>query len=374
MKEKIRKMKRIIGYTESEKRFLLFMPEYVMGGAETQFRYLIDFAERIGWKLDVIIEHRFYRKDNLLETDAARMKNVKFYELDGCGNEQERIIQQTIHHILKNILKVKYSACLIQYVPDIVLAPILRSFGIRVIYSERVDAANIIRDQYLIRCLRYCNRILTNSHHAKVELERVTGRKVGLIRNGKPVVQQLSKKENRDIQMALVPARIVSHKNQMLLLRYLKEYPNFTGKIVFAGVVEEKEYQRKLTRFINKNHLENRMEFLGYIDNMQEEYERADIVILPSLAEGTPNVVLEAYAYGRPVIVSDIMAEREIVTDPHLRFKTNDPEDVDKCIRYIQNLSEESYDKMIEKNREFVLKNYNIERMVRQFHKVLTEG
>ena len=46
-----------------EKRMLLFMPEYVMGGAETQFRYLIQYVERMGLKMDVVIEHCFKNND-----------------------------------------------------------------------------------------------------------------------------------------------------------------------------------------------------------------------------------------------------------------------------------------------------------------------
>lgn len=41
----------------------------------------------------------------------------------------------------------------------------------------------------------------------------------------------------------------------------------------------------------------------------------------PSRVEGTPNVVMEAYAYGSPVIVSDIEAERDIVRNLNLRFQ-----------------------------------------------------
>lgn len=46
------------GRFKQEKRFLLFMPDYALGGAETQFRYLIDYAEKNAWKLDVIVGHR----------------------------------------------------------------------------------------------------------------------------------------------------------------------------------------------------------------------------------------------------------------------------------------------------------------------------
>lgn len=355
-----------------EKRFLLFMPEYVMGGAETQFRYLIEYAEQNRWKLDVVIEHRFKPEDSILHYDAAKMKNVRFYEIAGCGNDADRIIRYAVCHVLKNSLKVKYQSCLIQHAPDIVLAPVLRSFGIHVIYSERGAAEDVIKNSSWGKCLRYCNKITANSEYAQKKLEEFTETKVGLIRNGKPIVRQLPMRENREICRILVPARIVPIKNQMLMLRYLKEYPEYTGKVIFAGEVEDKIYQRKLSGFVNRNNLSDRVQFIGYVENMLEEYEKADLVVLPSWAEGTPNVVLEAYAYGRPVIVSDIEAAKEIVTDSHFRFKPNKPEDVNRCIEYFRSLSAEEYREMIEKKRRFVIRNYSVEKMVRQFYKLLT--
>jgi glycosyltransferase involved in cell wall biosynthesis len=52
----------------------------------------------------------------------------------------------------------------------------------------------------------------------------------------------------------------------------------------------------------------------GYRDDLWALLKSADVFVLPSLAEGQPNVVLEAMAAGCPVAVSDIDAHREIVT------------------------------------------------------------
>ena len=41
------------------------MREYVLGGAETQFRYLIDYAEQHKWKMDVVIVHDSKKNDEM---------------------------------------------------------------------------------------------------------------------------------------------------------------------------------------------------------------------------------------------------------------------------------------------------------------------
>ena len=52
---------------------------------------------------------------------------------------------------------------------------------------------------------------------------------------------------------------------------------------------------------------------LGHIDDMQTLFQRIDIVVLPSYKEGTPRVLLEAGASGKPLIATDIAGCRGVV-------------------------------------------------------------
>ncbi len=354
-----------------EERFLLLTPEYIWGGAETQFRYLIVYAEKHKKKLDVIIEHRFKEEDPNLKKDAERMKTVRFFELDEYEAYSEKFVKDTIVHILKNIFKVKYKACLIHYTPDLAVAPFLRLLGIKVIYSERNDASVLENDSYYRRCLKFCKGITANSQYAQKALEELTGRKVIFIRNGKPVLESLEMKEHREIQNILVPCRVFPVKNQMMVLQFLRENKSFTGKVIFAGRIEDKAYFRKLLRFIETNHLQNRAEFVGQVADMKELYQATDLVVLPSLLEGTPNVVLEAYLYHRPVIVSESKTVKGVVRDPRMRFPLRGTQGIDKCMNYIQSLSDEEYRLMLKKNREYVLGKYNVEKMTESYFRLL---
>ena len=94
------------------------MLEYVLGGAETQFRYLIDYAEQHKWKMDVVIVHDSKKNDDMLIETKANMKTVRFIELNGDR-------YGVLLHVIKNIFYVKYNSCLLYYPPDIVLAPFI---------------------------------------------------------------------------------------------------------------------------------------------------------------------------------------------------------------------------------------------------------
>lgn len=355
-----------------EKRFLLLMREYVLGGAETQFRYLLEYAERKKWKFDVLIEHDLNKDDELLGKDISRMNYVRFYELAG-GRECGKLYRAIMIHVLRRSIRTKYAACLIYHPDDLAFVSFMRIMGIKVVYSERVDASAVAGSPNYQKDLKFCRFIMANSKYAQEVLQRVTGRKAGLIRNGKPIVPQFPLKEERQIHRILVPARIAPPKNQMLPLHFLKKCGDFDGKVVFAGLVEDRAYYGKLKQFIRKNGLEGKIEFLGFMKEMSEEYRKADLVLLPSFAEGTPNVVLEAYAYGRPVIVSDIEVERDIVPNPALRFGVKNPEGIADCIKYVEELSDDSYRQLIEENRKVVMRDYRIKKMANSFYMILSK-
>ena len=222
--------------------------------------------------------------------------------------------------------------------------------------------------------MRFCNQVTSNSKYAKKELEKITGKRVKYIKNGKPTVNRYQIKDNTNILRVLVPGRIKPHKNQMMLLHFMRDYPDFNGNIVFAGVIEDHQYYMKMKNYIIRWELQERIEFLGYIDDMSEQYKMADLVVLPSYAEGTPNVVLEAYAYGRPVIVSDIEPEKDIVRNSNLRFALKSTKAINDCINYIKNLSVNDYAVLLNMNRKFVIDNYNIENMVEEYYNILSFG
>jgi len=61
--------------------------------------------------------------------------------------------------------------------------------------------------------------------------------------------------------------------------------------------------------------LGRRLEFLGYVADMRSFYAACDVFVLPSRSEGCPNVVLEALAAKRALVVSDAAGTREIIRD-----------------------------------------------------------
>jgi glycosyltransferase involved in cell wall biosynthesis len=64
----------------------------------------------------------------------------------------------------------------------------------------------------------------------------------------------------------------------------------------------------------------DRIHFAGVRDDMNDVYAAADLVVLPSSREGMPNVVLEAMACERPVLLTPFEGQSDAIGRPGIEF------------------------------------------------------
>lgn len=55
------------------------------------------------------------------------------------------------------------------------------------------------------------------------------------------------------------------------------------------------------------------IDYLGHVENVEPLLELAALVVLPSYREGTPRILLEAAAMGKPMVATDVPGCREVV-------------------------------------------------------------
>ncbi|MBU0984235.1 MAG: glycosyltransferase family 4 protein [candidate division Zixibacteria bacterium] len=75
---------------------------------------------------------------------------------------------------------------------------------------------------------------------------------------------------------------------------------------VVGGASQEQAYFESVLALVEQKHLRNMVTFHGFADRekLMSLYRSADVLIVPSLSEGCPLVVPEAFCYGLPVIAS----------------------------------------------------------------------
>lgn len=122
-------------------------------------------------------------------------------------------------------------------------------------------------------------------------------------------------------------SRIDPQKDQMVLLdafeRYAKE--NLWAYLLMCGPETVPEYAQRLQQRIEASPFRDRIRHLAPLDSAKEEHAATfaalDVFVLPSRHEPFGIVVLEAWAAGKPVIVSGAGGLDQLVTDNQDGFK-----------------------------------------------------
>lgn len=140
--------------------------------------------------------------------------------------------------------------------------------------------------------------------------------KVSIIPNGIniPEFSSIRREEKKQPQIALM-GRVVSIKDIKTFIEaanlVLRKIPD-ARFLIIGPTDEEEDYYEECRTLVESLHLENSVIFTGRLE-VKECYRSIDIIVLTSLSEAQPYVVLEANSIGIPVVATDVGSCRELL-------------------------------------------------------------
>lgn len=176
--------------------------------------------------------------------------------------------------------------------------------------------------------LMQADRIIAVSNAVADHAKTLNGSsdKITVIQNGVDIDKFTPNPENqgRSDPSILFVGRLVKNKGPDIFLQALPDlfaqHHRVAARIVGQGPMKDilQEQAKELG-------IENRVEFLGYVENMPETMKSADIFCRPSLSEGMPLTLLEAMSCGLPPVVSSVAGVPEVVTHGETGFLVDEP-------------------------------------------------
>ena len=284
------------------------------GGAEKQLVFMLRAIKRAGIEARVLCltEGEFHE---------AEIKSLGV-EVEYIGGNQNRIIRlcKIIQNIRKQPADIIHSSHFYTNIYAALAGKILKLPSIGAIRSnlkselavhKSLGAFQISLPDFLIvnSELGRCAALEYGISPEKIEFVRNVveaesgGRKIPVRQKNKVgflFVGRLSKEKRPDRFLRLADALV-------------RKYPELPLNFQIAGDgVMRKELEAQTQR---NSLLKNKVEFLGERAEMKEIYRQADILVLTSDYEGTPNVVLEAMAHSIPVIATRVGGVPEILNE-----------------------------------------------------------
>ena len=232
-------------------------------------------------------------------------------------------------------------------------------------------------DRYLCG---WCDKVVGNSN-AVVDFYRKAGipeAKLAMIpsgiESGDPPAMNVDRAAVRaefgwpsDVPVALFAGRLMPQKgvDDLIAALDLLQHVRPQLKTIIAGAGP---LRSELEETAHAFQLDERVKFVGHRDDVPRLLAASDLVVLPSLYEGMPNIVLEAMRYKKPVVATAAPGTTEVVIDgvTGLLVPIKSFQELAKAIRKVIDEPDLAR-KLGEAGRARVEAEFGVERMIERF-------
>lgn len=297
---------------ETRNRILFFLPSLKGGGAQNvAFKIANYFLDRYMVKVDFLVLNMNKRK----EFTGAERFNIYSINIGNTRNSWFKI---------HRFLKMNHYDIVLSFNRQLsVLLVLLRLLNARkfpVIISRNItmlSKARQIEDSFwhkyivffFVKVLyRNCDFFISQSHAMTRDLVNnfsIPKNKIFTINNPVEISKKTDHyKKQSNISRLLYIGRLEKVKNIEFLLQSIFFLKKINSKFIL-NIVGEGALESDLKKFVSIYQLDDVVYFRGYSQNVDAFYADSDLFIMTSIYEGFPNVLVEANAYGVPVLVKN---------------------------------------------------------------------
>jgi glycosyltransferase involved in cell wall biosynthesis len=342
-----------------------------IGGAEVLLtNYLLSTknSEDIQNDLCILYDSKTFLYKKLEEN------NIKIYNLKSKNKYDIRIVFKLIKLIKQN----KYDIVHVHLFPAQYFCSLASLFtkDTKFIFTEH-NSFNRRRNYAIFRIFDYFSylpytKIVCVSNMAKNDLINwipSLSNKVLTIYNGIPLEDK--KEDNIKYDLILVGSMRSNVKGIDILLKSIKSIEGHINKVAIVGDGILKD---ELINLRNNLGLEDKVDFLGNRNDINNLLEQSKIFILPSRWEGLPVSILEAMSKAKPIIATKVGGIPEILEDGKTGLLVEPENEIDLAKAIKELLNNYDYAKKLGETGYNVVKNkFSIEKYSDNLYKLYND-
>ena len=287
----------------------------IQGGVETHSYHL--YTHMDGARVRV-----YRRRAYLTEQSARTLPNIEYIDLPSTRVKGF----EAVWHTMLSVLHIMFHRPDVVHIHNIgpgMFAPVLRLLRLPVVLTYH--SPNYEHDKWNAPArwlLRQCEKISLRFSNRVIFVNRYQMEKCGaldksvFVPNGiDPVTRStatafLDKHGITPGQYLLAVGRLTPEKGLEYLVEAADRLPQ-VQQVVIAGASDHDSSYRQLLERLDTG---KKVVFTGFTtgEDLRQLYSHARCFVLPSVNEGFPMVLLEAMAYGLPVLCSDIPGTRQV--------------------------------------------------------------
>ncbi|MBK6525548.1 MAG: glycosyltransferase family 4 protein [Crocinitomicaceae bacterium] len=111
-----------------------------------------------------------------------------------------------------------------------------------------------------------------------------------------------------------IPGRLIPRKGHQFVLKHCAELREKITEFKLV-IIGDGELRAELRKYVLENDLKDCVFFTGNVGDVRPHLAMADLILIPSYAEGLPLVIFEAMSVSKPVIAFDTIGPAEVVEE-----------------------------------------------------------